>query len=187
MEVEKLQKVFNPEIDLQVNIFLQYLISMTGFPVTVVEAGTFKGDFALAAGDVMRQMGQRGKVFTADPVNQGVVERVKEEGLEEFVEYYEGTFEKMLTHFSQIHVHTVDFAFIDSGPLNDSIEDRETFVAERGVRYQDYERVKPYMTPGGLIVVDDMTNIAWDNSEKILAETDIFLKGGRGLTIKQMR
>ena len=176
----------HPKIDPSVKGFLQYLIWISGFPVTIVEAGTFKGDFALSAAEVMKQLERGGKVFTADPVDWGLEERAKEEGLEDYIEYWKGDFEEMLQQNTKIKLGSVDFAFIDSGPVQDIMNDRELFMKMRGIRYIHYQRVMPWMASGGLICVDDMTNIGWSDSEKILEDSSLFLKGGRGLTIKQI-
>ena len=78
--------------------------------MTVVEAGTYKGDFALAAGNVMKQMERGGKVFTADTTDYGAEERFKEAGLEDYIEYYKGDFTTML---AEKPLWNVDFAFIE--------------------------------------------------------------------------
>ena len=174
----------HPKIDQQVNIFLQYLLWISGFPVTVVEAGTFKGDFAIGAADVMKQLERGGKVFTADPMDYGVEARFKKEGFEDYIEYWKGDFGEMLV---KRKLWDIDLAFIDSGPIEDIMEDRELFMKERGIRFKHYQAVLPRMASGGLVVVDDMTNIGWSDSEKILEDADLFLKGGRGLTIKQVK
>jgi len=175
----------HPGIDASVNAFLQYLIWISGFPVTVVEAGTFQGDFALSAAKVMEQLERGGKVFTADPVDHGLEERAKEKGLEDYIVYWKGDFEEMLRQ--KLRGYMVDFAFIDSGPIQDIMNDRELFIKMRGIRYQHYQAVMPYMVSGGLICVDDMIKIDWSGADKILADADIHLKGGRGLTIKQVK
>lgn len=180
-------KVFpadNPEIDEQVNVFLTFLLWISGIPVTVVEAGTYKGDFAIFAGGMLRDMERGGKVFTADPTDFGVQERIEKEGLQDHIQYYQGDFKNMLIN---LHIKEIDFAFIDSGPLEDILNDRELFIKQRGVRHRHYQAVLPYMSSGGLVCVDDMVNIAWMKSERILEDADIFLKGARGLTIKQVK
>lgn len=42
------------------------------------------------------------------------------------------------------------------------------------------------MAPGGLIISHDMNSRDWDHAEDILADSDLYLPGGRGIVIKQM-
>ena len=176
----RLQEVDNNELDL-----LRMLLVMHHEPVIIFEAGTHEGDFAIMAGKILRDHHTGGKVFTADPFDFKVNDRIKEEGLETFVEWHQLDFIEMMTALN-VSGQLIDFAFLDSGRDGNYDGEVAEYLNIRSMRYRHYEAVKPHMARGGIIAVDDMANMQWYGSEAILAEADIYLKGGRGLTLKQM-
>jgi len=133
-------------------------------PKVVVEAGTWLGHFSVVASEILPDS----KIYTADTFEAGVVGPPN-------MQFYHGDFEAMLQTISE----PIDFAFIDSGP---------PFVQEweHDVRWRHYSAVKPYMAKGGLIVSHDMNSRDWNYAEEILAESSLYLPGGRGITIKQV-
>lgn len=135
-------------------------------PSLVVEAGTWRGHFSLMAAYLLPSS----TVWTADTVDNAA------EGPDNF-KFFLGDFEKML---ERLEPKSIGFAFIDSGPpFEGDWEDT--------IRWRHYQAVKPYMSPGGLIVSHDMNNCDWQHADDIIAEANIRLKGGRGITIYQVK
>lgn len=145
---------------------LNLLITLAVYlqPAIIVEAGTWKGHFSVTAAEWL----PNSRVYTADTYEAGVIGPPN-------MRFFHGDFEAML----RIVPAPINFAFIDSGP---------PFVQdwEHGIRWRHYCAVKPFMAPGGLIISHDMNSRDWNHAEDILAESDLYLPGGRGITIKQM-
>ena len=133
-------------------------------PKIIVEAGTWKGHFSVPAARLL----PNSTIYTADTYRHGLPHINN-------LHFFHGDFEIMLKDLNPM----VDFAFIDSGP---------PFVGEheRIIRWRHYEAVKPYMNKSGLIVSHDMNNRDWPHAEDILADSSLYLPGGRGITIKQI-
>jgi predicted O-methyltransferase YrrM len=136
-------------------------------PNVIVEAGTYKGHFAVMASNVAPQS----RIHTAD---------TSDYGWQEFkppnVTFYLQDFSEMLVGFPK---QFIDFAFIDSGPP--FVEEWEDHV-----RYRHYQDVMPYMAPGGLIISHDMNSTDWHGADKIIQQASLRLTGGRGITIQQV-
>ena len=156
----------NLATDLETLRFLANLVAYQQ-PKVTVEAGTYKGHFAVLAGRVVPQS----KIHTAD---------TSDYGWQEFkppnVIFYLQDFSEMLVGLPK---QSIDFAFIDSGP---------PFAQEweNHVRYRHYQDVMPYMAPGGLIVSHDMNSTDWHGAGKIIKQSSLRLTGGRGITIQQI-
>lgn len=150
-----------------------FLIGLLAYlePSLVVESGTYRGHFALAASITLPSS----RVLTCDPVDYSV-QRLSN------LEYFHQDFEDMLEGLNE---RSIGFAFIDSGPIPGP--EPGTFLVEDEVRWRHYQAVKPYMAPGGLIVVHDMNNRDWYKADQILAEASLYLPAGRGITIKQVK
>ena len=146
---------------------IYFLASLLNFeqPEVVVEAGTYRGHFAIMAATVL----PNSRVFTSDPVDWGLPQMGN-------LFYFQTDFEEML---SGLKPRSVDFAFIDSGcPPGQTLD--------KSVRWRHYQAVKPYMAKDGIIAVHDMNATDWYNAGKILADSDLYLQAGRGLTLEQL-
>jgi len=136
-------------------------------PRVVVEAGTYQGHFAIQTGGILKAYDYAGRVWTADPVDHGVAQRIVDAGLAGRVYYHQSTFEDLLT----VVPAPIDLAFIDATePDGDPL-----------MRLKHVSAVLPLMRPGGLVVVDD-TKADWHGVETIRA-MGMTLGGARGLTV----
>ena len=135
-------------------------------PKIVVEAGTWKGHFSVVAAEYL----PNSRVYTADIFNHDLP---KIQNLFAYI----GDFEEMLERISE----PINFAYLDSGPPFFEGDELES-----GIRWRHYQAVKPLMAKGGLIVNHDMNSRDWNYAEDILADSSLYLPGGRGITIKQM-
>jgi hypothetical protein len=137
-------------------------------PYILVEAGTWRGDFARHIEDYL-QLG-RSYLYTADTLD---AEKPNILGMY----FHHMDFEEMLG--DHLMGREVNFAFIDSGPpFAEQWED--------GVRFRHYTAVQPFMAKNGIIAVHDTNSVDWQGAEQIIAEADFRFKGGRGLTIKRV-
>ncbi len=136
-------------------------------PRVVVEAGSYQGHFAVQAGGILQAYNLSGRVWTADPADHGVADRIVAAGLAGRVFYHHTTFEELLT----LCPAPIDFAFLDA--------------TERGgaaaMRLTHLTTVLPLMRPGGLICVDD-TKGDWCGVD-VIRRAGIPLGGARGLTV----
>lgn len=170
----------NPtSIDAYGLLFLGQLIRFIQ-PQIIVEAGTYKGNFAVVAASILKQEHINGQVYTADPLDHGAVKCIEENGLEVYITYLQDDFEQLAVEWPFI-VGRVGFAFIDSGPPFP--EGDENFDAN--VRWRHYEAAKAWMAPSGIIAVDDTLQTDWFNSSKVSAEAGVNLRAGRGLSLWQ--
>jgi len=92
------------------------------------------------------------------------------------VHFCEMDFEKMLAE--KVKPRSVGLAFIDSGVPGDN-------SVPNDMRFRHFEAVKPYMAPGGLIVVDDTEANDWLGCDQICREANLVLPHARGLAIVQ--
>lgn len=138
-------------------------------PEIVVEAGTYKGHFAIP---IARMLAVRGHVYTADPVRVDLPDLPN-------LTYVQDDFDVMLAQRPDIKGR-VDFAFIDSGP--------PVPTAEVNVRYRHWTTCKDWLRPGGIMACHD-TNTAsqWGRGLDIVGEGHLRLIGGRGLVLWQKR
>jgi predicted O-methyltransferase YrrM len=160
-------------------LFLGQLIRFIQ-PQIIVEAGTYRGNFAVIAASILRQEHINGEVYTADPLDHGAVKCIEENDLDTYIHFIQDDFEQIAVEFPHV-VGKVGFAFIDSGPPFAAGD--ENF--EIAVRWRHYEAVKGWMAPSGIIAVDDTLQTDWFNSSKISAEAGLNLRAGKGLSLWQ--
>jgi predicted O-methyltransferase YrrM len=129
-------------------------------PRVIVEAGTYRGHFAVGAARVLPDS----LVFTSDIKCHETLPEPP--NLAAFL----GDFEAML---DAIDVAPFDFAFIDSGPPPGG---------ESGVRLRHWRIAKERAAPGAILVCHDMNALGWTGGPEIAAE-GILMPGGRGITI----
>jgi len=148
---------------------LQFLLRTIVYfqPKVVAEAGTWKGHFSAAIANCCPEI----QVYTADIFDHKIPEFPN-------LHFWLGDFENMLGEVPG----EIDFAYMDSGPPFFEGDEPET-----DIRWRHYQAVKSRMSKGGLIINHDMNDLTWDHAVEILAESDLYLPGGRGITIKQMR
>ena len=138
-------------------------------PKVIVEAGTYRGDFAVLA----RSACPSAEIFTAD-----IFKHKWTDDLEKDATFFLGDFEKML----HVKCVEIDFAFIDSGPPPVLKPPQH----EPGVRLRHYNAVMPYMAVGGIIATHDTGKTDWDGATSILFDADIQFNCERGLSLRQI-
>lgn len=117
-------------------------------PRVVVESGTFLGHSALMMAAECRENGV-GHVWTADPVDHGVVGLAEMAGLGPFLTYFRGDFAEMCPE-------RVDFAYIDgSGEGEEGAQ----------LRWEHFSMVLGRLSPGGIVCVDDTLSDDWRDGE----------------------
>lgn len=138
---------------------LDFLFALLEYlrPAVIVEAGTWRGDFAIEAARRLPDS----HVYSAD-----VIRAVTDPGLPNLTLFH-GDFGEMLEDGMPF-----DFAFIDSGPSNEDF----------GVRLRHWHRAKFRVSPGGLVVCHDMIHRDWMGGEEIASES-LLLNGGKGLAL----
>jgi predicted O-methyltransferase YrrM len=152
------------------NIDLACMLIAFQEPKVVVEAGTFRGHFAFAAANILRQI-ESGMVYTADPVD-GTSELLTQPMAQRLLPYlhvHRGDFLDMLADVPD----PIDFAYIDASSKENP-----------HMRWEHARAVHARMRPGGLILVDD-TEGEWGDATRFRQWGDLHLKGHRGLTIIQ--
>lgn len=132
-------------------------------PRVVVEAGTYRGHFAVGAARILR--GSR--VFTADIVRHETLPTLPN------LVSFRGDFVQML----DAEVQEFDFAFVDSGPPPGS---------DPSIRLQHWRAAQARIDVGGIVVCHDTNALDWHGAEEII-ESGVRLVGGRGLTIWQRK
>lgn len=139
-------------------------------PAVCLEAGTYRGHAAVAIGEALRENGE-GTLYTADPVDHGVLELLGALELDEWVAYRRTTAEELLESLPV----GLDFAYIDHSG---------------GTRARFFDLVRHGLRPGGLIVVDDLAEgQVWKDGQGgetrlwVREQCDIILEGARGLGI----
>lgn len=143
-------------------------------PSLIVEAGTFKGHFAIAAASACPSA----HIWTADVARHPEwLEVAAQFGLASRIHFYEGDFAAMLSEHFQLR--SVDFAYIDSGPARGH-------TVRDDIRWQHYLAAKPYMCRHGIVATHD-TNAAaqWRHGEDIVADASLVLCGDLGLALWQ--
>ena len=150
--------------ELETLTFLMHLLEYVN-PQMIVEAGTYKGHFALIASAIC----PRSWIWTSDIHNWGFESQRN-------ITYFQEDFEVMLDKC----IVPPQFAFIDSGPA------RGVLVEDKAVRWRHYKAACRVMPKGSLVVVHDMIQCHWDHGEEIKQEASLYLHAGRGMTIKQL-
>lgn len=158
----------------------KWLINLLTFlqPRFVIEAGTYRGHFAIVAGALLRNQQKGGRVWSFDPTDYGVQGYLVQNKITN-VTLVAGGFEELEKQYAYLK-GVVDLAFVDSGPDGPA---PEGFPAD--MRWQHYCLAKEYVRPKGLVVVDDLFG-DWAHVEEIKAECWI-LEGGRGVGVWQKR
>ena len=156
--------------------FLGALIQMAQ-PRVVLEAGTYRGHFALLAGRLVQRWG--GYVFTADPIEHNWIHLIAANALQDTVEFVQDDFVKVGERLTA----PADFAFIDSGPPFLGGPGPTDPGWDHGVRFRHYELAKQWVRPGGLVLVDDVNATDWQGSLRIREEATLLFPGGRGLSL----
>jgi predicted O-methyltransferase YrrM len=146
-------------------VFLLHMLDYLR-PKTIIEAGTYKGHFAVPAARLAKEWG--GIIHTWDPtIYAADLPQVR----------------NMVFYQEDYNLETLpaqaDFAFVDSGPPQPEFE--------AGMRWRHYQHTLEHMAPGGIVVTHDMNSLAWTGGPEIYADADLILKAGRGIAIKQVR
>jgi predicted O-methyltransferase YrrM len=128
-------------------------------PRVVVESGTYKGHFAYAISNILRLLGNGGKVYTADPVDK-VSDTLA----------LPGDFLEMLADVPG----PIDVAYIDASDPNDPLLRRKHALA-----------VWKRLAARGLLFVDDTASKDWEDAKFFRQISSLHLPQHRGLTILQ--
>ena len=137
-------------------------------PTIVVEAGTYKGTFAITAAT----LSQNAHIYTADAIDHNWRELLARNNVQERVSFVNADFEQIAVQYPAI-VGQVDLALIDSGwPM---------ITHESGVRARHFKAAQRWMKPGGSILIDDLRNRDWPGAEEIAAQCCVILPTDRGL------
>ena len=143
--------------------FLHWLVQYISWaqPSVVVEAGTFMGHFALVCGRSAQLLDIPLHVWTCDVSDFGAAERATQYGLTSLVTIKTQDFAAMLEE--DIGLHSVDLAYIDSGPT-------DGVTTEPDLRWRHFNAVMPHMRKGGIILVDDTQRSAnWAHKDELRA------------------
>jgi predicted O-methyltransferase YrrM len=141
-------------------------------PRVVVESGTYKGHFAYAISNILRLLGNGGKVYTADPVDK-VSDTLALPGADELrpqIHYHKGDFLEMLADVPG----PIDVAYIDASDPNDPLLRRKHALA-----------VWKRLAARGLLFVDDTASKDWEDAKFFRQISSLHLPQHRGLTILQ--
>jgi predicted O-methyltransferase YrrM len=143
---------------------LALLFELIGYikPAVIVEAGTWRGDFAIVAAWRCPES----RVYTAD-----VIQAAPDPGLPNLT-FYHGDFGAMLKT-----VGPFDFAFIDSGPDEH----------EPGLRWRHWSHALLKVRPGGFVACHDVIHTDWVGGPEIAGTASLVLAGGKGLALWQKR
>lgn len=141
----------------------------------IVEAGTYRGNFACIAGSVAKANG--GKVYTADAIDYAWGGMLVDNDLVETVRFVHADFAAIIQVAPQI-IGNVDFALVDSGPPCAYGWDHE-------MRFRHYELAKAWVKPGGVVVVDDVNATDWFGVDIIRKEAALVFPLGHGISVWQ--
>jgi len=130
-------------------------------PSSIIEAGTYQGHFAVGAARLLPET----HIHTFDPTDFGW-----NKSLMPNVTFHQQDFDYI--------PEPCDFMFIDSGPPFE----REF---EHDVRLRHWRFARAHIMPGGIIACHDTNTTDWTGAFTIIKESDIRLRGGRGLTLWQ--
>lgn len=168
--MQRCQRVL-PELDTEAvdakSLTLLLALVLHESPKVIVEAGTYQGHFALQAAAACAAYSLPGRVWTADPVDHGIPQRIADAGLSGRVFYNQMSYSDMLG----LVPAPIDFAFIDATEQG----------GDPTMRLRHLVETMPLMRPGGLVVMDD-TKTDWVGAD-IGRRMGIPLSGARGLTL----
>lgn len=145
---------------------LSLLVAFTE-PRTIVEVGTYRGIGTAVLAETLNLFEIPGHVLTCDPTDFHVPEMLKAAALDSLVTYVHGTFEDLLPRLKQ----TMDFCYIDASNKEES-----------SLRLRYTELALDYMSPNGIVVVDDAAG-GWRGAKELRKKCDLFLPHRRGLAI----
>lgn len=134
----------------------------------IFESGTYCGTTSLVLAWYLRYFGLGGHIYTADPVDWAVNERIKINGLEDYITFYPTDYLDMLT---DLVATQCDFGIIDCTGWNNRLAHLDATIARTN--------------HGGLIFVDDLNQPPHDALISIRAHASLLLTGGRGCAIYQ--
>lgn len=158
---------------------LLYALVLLHRPALVVEAGTYQGHAAGVMGMAMRDAGIDGEVWTADIKDYGAWANMVDNQLTNIVTCFAGDFQDMLE--GPLKGRKIRMAFIDSGLTVHTTGDE---LYEPAVRVRHTQVAVTNISPGGLIIVDDMSG-DWVGVEEVRKRCNILLTHGRGLGLVQ--
>lgn len=139
-------------------------------PAIIVEAGTYKGTFAITAAAVCKEA----RVYTADAIDHNWRWLLERNKVADRVFFVNADFEQLVVVYPEI-VGQVDFAFIDSGwPM---------IKHEGGVRLRHFQAAQHWLKPGGAMLIDDMHKREWPGAEEIAEQCCVILPTDRGLGV----
>lgn len=139
-------------------------------PKVVVEAGSYKGTFAIVAAKASPEA----QVYTADAIDHNWLFMCEHNGVADRVHFVNADFEQIAVRHPEI-VGQVDLAFVDSGwPM---------VAHEGGVRYRHFQAAQRWVRLGGYILIDDMARRDWPGAEDIAQQCCLVLPTDRGLGI----
>ena len=143
-------------------------------PKVVVEAGTYRGHGMLHLAQGLSAVRPEGRVYTADLYEWGQTALAEEYGLENTAIWL-GDFDAMLDTIEG----PIDFGWIDSGPGSGQ------YAEESGVRWRHWCAAKARVSPGGVLIAHDTAFTDWGGALEIVADGNLTLPFGRGLTFYQ--
>ncbi len=124
------------------------LISKMLRPVSVLEIGTFTGYSAICLAKGLSRGGVLHTIEKNDELQHKIIENFRESGLEQQIQLHIGDAKSIIPSLNT----WFDLVFID---------------ADKSEYPEYYERIKPIMAPGGVIIAD---NVLWGG--KVLEEAD---------------
>jgi predicted O-methyltransferase YrrM len=141
-------------------------------PKIVVESGTYAGHFAYAVANILRLLGNGGKVYTADPVDNitTTMSLPGADTLRPHITYHKGDFLEMLEDVPG----PIDLAYIDASSKEDPLLRRKHAMA-----------VWKRLAARGLMFVDDTASKDWEDAKWFRQIAALHLPQHRGLTILQ--
>jgi len=143
-------------------------------PHYVVEIGTFVGTSILVMADALRELQNTSKLYTVDRNDHGVMEKAKEKGLDEYIEFScQDSYE-----FSEEIIKKlpfIDFVFYDGEAHIDQYK-------------RHFELLKTKMKPGSIYAVHDCYTREHHHKLflKQLKEKHITIPTKKGLTLIQI-
>lgn len=151
----------------QRTVDLLWALARFTLPAVIVEAGTHHGHTALALADALESAGAGGHVWTADPIESGVLGFAERLGLAKRITYFRGDFLDMMPSVPD----DIGFAYLDAGPDTD------------GMRWAHFQGIRNKMAPGGIVAIDDTAG-TWPHVEDFRALSCYFPQH-RGLSLWQ--
>ena len=142
---------------------LNFLFGLLNYikPKVIVEAGTYKGHFAVGAARMLPES----RIYTADIDVHTTLPELPN------LTFYQGDFVDMLNEYRL----GFDFAFIDSGPPPGGDKTKT-------IRMTHWEAAKRLCHVRGILACHDMAANNWHGGPEITGES-VRLLGGRGISL----